>query len=133
MGMVTVPTGQLLLVGDVVFFDSWVVAHARGTRNDSSELIPGFFNLRNGLRYVMGVRTVILKQMTFTIEATKDNHHINNIRASVIDAVILARKFVADGFTVSITTPAGVQYSADKFNLLLTGKSSDSPAETGGE
>jgi hypothetical protein len=55
MGMVTVPTGQLVLVGDVVFFDSWVVAHARGTRNDSSELIPGFFNLLNGLRYVMGV------------------------------------------------------------------------------
>ena len=29
--------------------------------------------------------------MTFIIEATKDEHHINNIRNSAIDAVILAR------------------------------------------
>jgi hypothetical protein len=64
--------------------------------------------------------------MTFIIEATKDDHHINNIRASAIDAVILARGFAADGFTVSITTPAGVLYSADKFNLLLAGKSGNS-------
>jgi hypothetical protein len=46
--------------------------------------------------------------MTFIIEAAKDEHHINNIRTSAIDAVILARKFVADGFTVTITTPAGI-------------------------
>jgi hypothetical protein len=60
--------------------------------------------------------------MTFIIEAKKDEHHINNIRANAIDAVTLARKFAADGFSVSITTPAGDLYSADKFNLLLAGK-----------
>jgi hypothetical protein len=69
--------------------------------------------------------------MTFIIEAAKDEHHINNIRTSAIDAVILARKFVADGFTVTITTPAGDLDTADKFNLLLTGKSSDSKREAG--
>lgn len=64
--------------------------------------------------------------MTFIIEATKDDHLITDIRASAIDAVILARKLAADGFAVSIKTPAGELYSADKFNLLLTGKGADS-------
>jgi hypothetical protein len=74
---------------------------------------------------VTGVRTVILGDMTFIIEASKDDHLITDIRASAIDAVILARKFAADGFAVSIKTPAGDLYSADKFNLLLTGKGVD--------
>jgi hypothetical protein len=78
------------------------------------------------LRYVTGVRTVILGDMTFIIEAIKDDHLIADIRASAIDAVILARKFAADGFAVSIQTPAGDLYAADKFNLLLTGKGADS-------
>jgi hypothetical protein len=98
-----------------------------GARNDSSELIQVFSTY--GLRYATGFRTVILDHMTFIIEAIKDDHHINDIRASVIDAVILARKFAADGFAVSIRTPAGDLYSADKFNLLLTGKSSVSQGE----
>jgi hypothetical protein len=81
----------------------------------------------------MGVRTVILDHMTFIIEAIKDDHHINDIRASAIDAVILGRKFAGDGFTVSIRTPAGDLYPADKFKLLLTGKSSDSQGEASSE
>jgi hypothetical protein len=95
-----------------------------GARSESSELIRVPFQPAE-LRYATGVGTVILGHMTFIIEATKDEHHINNIRTSAIDAVILARKFAADGFTVSITTPAGDIYSADKFNLLLTGKGSN--------
>jgi hypothetical protein len=75
----------------------------------------------NDLRYAMGVRTVI--HMTFIIEAIKDDHHITDIRSSGIDAVILARKHAADGFAVSILCPTGALYSADEFNLLLTGKS----------
>ncbi len=69
--------------------------------------------------------------MTFIIEAIKDDHHITDIRGSGIDAVILARKLAADGFAVSILSPTGAHYSADKFNLLLTGKnaSSQAPAE----
>jgi hypothetical protein len=80
----------------------------------------------NDLRYAMGVRTVIL--MTFIIEAIKDDHRISDIRAAGIDAVILARKYAADGFAVSILCPTGARYSADKFNLLLTGKNSSSQA-----
>ena len=67
--------------------------------------------------------------MTFIIEAIKDDHHISDIRAASIDAVILARKYAADGFAVSILCPTGARYSADKFNLLLTGKSSGSQGE----
>jgi hypothetical protein len=85
------------------------------------------FNLMNDLRYAMGVRTVV--HMTFIIEATKDDHHISDIRAAGIDAVILARKYAADGFAVSILCPTGARYSADKFNLLLTGKNSGSQGE----
>lgn len=61
--------------------------------------------------------------MTFIIEAIKDDHHTTDFRSSGTDAVILARKLAADGYTVSIISPTGVQYSADSFNLLLTGKS----------
>jgi hypothetical protein len=81
----------------------------------------------NDLRYAMGVRTVIL--MTFIIEAIKDDHCITDIRAASIDAVILARKYAADGFAVSILCPTGARYSADKFNLLLTGKTSGAQGE----
>ncbi|WP_079543933.1 hypothetical protein [Bradyrhizobium lablabi] len=61
--------------------------------------------------------------MTFIIEATRDDHRTADIRSSVIDAVILARKLAADGFAVSISTPAGRQYGADQFKLLLTRES----------
>ena len=64
--------------------------------------------------------------MTFIIEATKDDHHTTDIRSSAIVAVILARKLAADGFAVSIGTPTGHRYSANQFNLLLTGKILDS-------
>jgi hypothetical protein len=80
----------------------------------------------NDLRYAIGVRTVV--HMTFIIEAIKDDHRISDIRAASIDAVILARKYAADGFAVSILCPTGARYSADKFNLLLTGKNSSSQA-----
>jgi hypothetical protein len=61
--------------------------------------------------------------MTFIIEAIRDDHRTTDLRSSAIDAVILARKLAADGFAVSIVSPTGARYSADKFNLLLTGKS----------
>ena len=64
--------------------------------------------------------------MTFIIEAIKDDHRCTDLRSSGIDAVILARKLAADGFAVSILSPAGIRYSADKFNLLLIGKSLNS-------
>jgi hypothetical protein len=66
--------------------------------------------------------------MTFIIEATKDDQHSSNLRATGVDAVILARKLAADGFAVSILSPAGIRYSADKFNLLLIGKTSQEAA-----
>jgi hypothetical protein len=81
----------------------------------------------NDLRYAIGVRTVV--HMTFIIEAIKDDHRISDIRAASIDAVILARKYAADGFAVSILCPTGARYSADKFNLLLTGKTSGAQGE----
>jgi len=62
-------------------------------------------------------------KMTFIIEATKDDHRTADIRSSAIDAVILARKLAADGFAVSVQNPAGRQYSADQFKLLLTNES----------
>jgi hypothetical protein len=64
--------------------------------------------------------------MTFIIEATKDDHRSTDLRSSGIDAVIQARKLAADGFAVSILSPAGIRYSADKFNLLLIGKTLNS-------
>jgi hypothetical protein len=67
-----------------------------------------------------------LDRMTFIIEATKDDHHTADIRSSAIDAVILARKLAADGFAVSIRTPAGRQYPVDQFRLFLTSESLNS-------
>lgn len=64
----------------------------------------------------------MLGHMTFIIEAEKDDHRTTDFRSSAINAVIQARKLAADGFTVSITTPNGLLYSADRFNLLLTNK-----------
>jgi hypothetical protein len=64
--------------------------------------------------------------MTFIIEAVKDNHHTFDIRSSAVVAVVLALKLVADGFEVTITTPTGDHYGADRFNLLLTDTDSDS-------
>ena len=61
--------------------------------------------------------------MTFIIEAIKEDHHITDFRSSAMVAVILARKLAAEGFSVSITAPAGQHYPADKFSLLLTGES----------
>ena len=61
--------------------------------------------------------------MTFIIEAIKEDHQITDFRSSAMVAVILARKLAAEGFSVSITAPAGQHYSADKFSLLLTGES----------
>ena len=78
----------------------------------------------NDLQNAMGVWTVI--HMTFIIEAIKDDHRSADLRSSGIDAVILARKLAAEGFAVSITAPSGARFSADNFNLLLTGKSSNS-------
>ncbi len=72
-----------------------------------------------------------LNHMTFLIEATKDDHHTADIRSSVIDAVILARKLAAAGFAVSISTPAGRQYGADQFKLLLTSESLNSQGVAG--
>ena len=68
----------------------------------------------------------MLGHMTFIIEAEKDDHRTTDFRSSAINAVILARKLAADGFTVSITTPNGLLYSADRFNLLLINKALDS-------
>jgi hypothetical protein len=68
----------------------------------------------------------MLGHMTFIIEAEKDDHRITDFRS--INAVIQARKLAADGFTLSITTPNGLLYSADRFNLLLINKALDSRA-----
>jgi hypothetical protein len=64
--------------------------------------------------------------MTFIIEAVKDDHHTFDLRSSAVVAVVLALKLVAKGFEVTITTPTGDLYGADRFNLLLTDTSSDS-------
>jgi hypothetical protein len=69
----------------------------------------------------MGAGAVI--QMTFIIEAIKEDHQITDFRSSCVVAVILARKLAAEGFAVSITAPTGRLYGADKFNLLLTSES----------
>lgn len=60
--------------------------------------------------------------MTFIIEATKDDQHNAVIRSRAADALVLARRFAAEGFAVVIGTPAGRRYSADQFNLLLDSK-----------
>jgi hypothetical protein len=64
--------------------------------------------------------------MTFVIEAIKDDHHTMDIRSSGIVAVILARKLSAEGYEVRIRSPSGRLYLADQFNLLLTGENLDS-------
>jgi hypothetical protein len=45
----------------------------------------------------------------------------------------VAHKVAADGFAVSILSPTGAHYSADKFNLLLTAKNGSSRAATESE
>jgi hypothetical protein len=99
------------------------VAHAIWHAQQAIRIGKFRFNLLNGLRYATGIRTVMLDQMTFIIEAIKEDHQTADIRSSAIDAVILARKLAADGFAVSIDSPTGHRYSADQFNLLLTSKS----------
>jgi hypothetical protein len=69
--------------------------------------------------------------MTFIIEAVKDNHHTFDIRSSAVVAVVLALKLVADGFEVTIGTPSGELYGADRFNLLLAGTNSDCQGKAG--
>jgi hypothetical protein len=69
--------------------------------------------------------------MTFIIEAVKDNHHTFDIRSTAVVAVVLALKLVADGFEVTIKTPSGELYGADRFNLLLTETNPDSPEIAG--
>jgi hypothetical protein len=58
--------------------------------------------------------------MTFIIEAIKDQHRTTDFRSRADVAVTLARKLATDGSAVSITTPGGDVYSADRFDLLLT-------------
>jgi hypothetical protein len=80
-------------------------------------------------RLPLGARcgcAVVLEQMTFIIEAIKNDRHTVDIRSTAIVAVILARKLAADGFTVSIRDPAGDSYSSERFNLLLTSGRLDS-------
>ena len=58
--------------------------------------------------------------MTFIIESIKDQRRTTDFRSRADVAVTLARKLATDGFAVSITTPSGDVYSADRFDLLLT-------------
>lgn len=67
-----------------------------------------------------------LIQMTFIIEAIKEDQQMTDFRSNCMIAVTLARKLAAEGFTVSITAPTGRLYGADKFNLLLTSESLNS-------
>ena len=66
--------------------------------------------------------TVVVGQMTFIIEAIKDDCRTVDFRDSAIVAVSLARKHAVNGFAVSITAPDGQLFSADQFNRLLTSK-----------
>ena len=66
--------------------------------------------------------------MTFIIESVKDKRRTTDFRSSAEIAVTLARKLVADGFTVSITAPSGQVYSADKLDDLLARESLNSQA-----
>jgi hypothetical protein len=58
--------------------------------------------------------------MTFIIEAITDQRRTTDFRSRADVAVTLARKLATDGSAVSITTPSGDVYSADRFDLLLT-------------
>ena len=62
----------------------------------------------------------VVGQMTFIIEAVKDDHRTVDFRSSAIVAVILGRQLAVNGFVVSITAPDGQLFSADRFNHLLT-------------
>jgi hypothetical protein len=64
----------------------------------------------------------VVGQMTFIIEAVKDDHRTVDFRSSADVAVTLARKLAVNGFVVSITAPDGKLFSADQFNHLLTGE-----------
>ena len=74
-------------------------------------------------------------QMSFIIEAIKDDCRTVDFRDSAIVAVIVARKHAVNGFVVSITAPDGQLFSADQFNRLLTSKGlgSDSMARDAGQ
>jgi hypothetical protein len=58
--------------------------------------------------------------MTFIIEAITDQRRTTDFRSRADVAVTLARKLATNGSAVSITTPSGDVYSADRFDLLLT-------------
>jgi hypothetical protein len=88
------------LVGNIIFTDTGLSGRARNWR----------------------VPTVVVGQMTFIIEAVKDDCRTVDFRDSAIVAVILARKHAVNGFVVSITAPDGQLFSADQFNRLLTSK-----------
>jgi hypothetical protein len=75
------------------------------------------FNSINELRFAIDAWTVF--QMTFIIEAIKEDRQTTDFRSSSLVAVMLARKLAEDGFVVSITAPTGRLYSADKFSLML--------------
>jgi hypothetical protein len=64
--------------------------------------------------------------MTFIIESVKGNRRTTDFRSEADVAVILARKLVDDGFSVSITAPSGQVYSADRFDRLLASESLNS-------
>jgi hypothetical protein len=72
------------------------------------------------------INILLVMQMTFIIEAIKDDQRLSEIRSRADIAVTLARKLAADGFEVSISAPTGDIYPADKFNLLLTSEGPDS-------
>jgi hypothetical protein len=99
------------LVGNIIFTDTGLNCPARNWR----------------------VPTVVVGQMTFIIEAIKDDCR-TVVRDSAIVAVILARKHAVNGFVVSITAPDGQLFSADQFNHLLTsrGLGSDPAAQNAG-
>jgi len=88
------------LVGNIIFTETGLNCRARNWR----------------------VPTVVVGQMTFIIEAIKDDCRTVDFRDSAIVAVILARKHAVNGFAVSITAPDGQLFSADQFNRLLTSK-----------
>jgi hypothetical protein len=71
--------------------------------------------------------------MTFIVESIKDQRRTTDFRSRADVAVTLARKLAAGGSAVSITTPGGDVYSADRFDLLLTQQglnAQDQPAAT---
>ena len=69
---------------------------------------------------IRGRHPPLVMQMTFIIEAIKDDRRLSEIRSSADIAVSLARRLAAQGFEVSISAPTGDLYPAEKFDLLLT-------------